>query len=97
MIIIKNTHQFNKLFDYIPSKTKTIRATSPASLPLGACASEKKFKALLVDIGLMRSLNDLPATVEYTKNNLLSIYNGALVEQFTGQEFISSGKENLYY
>ena len=35
-----------------------VRATSPVSLPLGASASEKKFKALLVEIGLMHSLMD---------------------------------------
>ncbi len=76
---------------------KKIRATSPASLPMGANASEARFKALIVDIGLMRSLNDLPSNIEYTKNNLLAMYNGALAEQFVGQEFISAGFENLYY
>jgi len=74
-----------------------IRATSPASLPLGSMASEKKFKAILVDTGLMRKLNDLPANLEYTKSDLLSMYNGAMAEQFAGQEFISSGMNNLYY
>ena len=74
-----------------------VRAASPASLPLGAMASEKKFKAILLDIGLMRKLNDLPANLEYTKNDLLSMYNGAMAEQFAGQEFISSGMNNLYY
>jgi len=74
-----------------------IRATSPASLPLAATASETRFKALLLDTGLMRTLNDLPSNIEYTKNDLLGMYHGALAEQFTGQEFISSGIENLYY
>ena len=74
-----------------------IRSTSPASLPLNASASEKRFKSIFVDIGLMRSLNDLPANVEYLKNDLLTMYNGALAEQFVGQEFMSSGQDNLYY
>lgn len=74
-----------------------ISAASPASLPFAATASDKKFKSMVVDVGIMRSLNDLPANVEFLKNDLLSIYNGAVAEQFTGQEFISAGMENLYY
>jgi predicted AAA+ superfamily ATPase len=74
-----------------------VHSASPASLPLGISGSDKKFKAIMVDLGLMRSLNDLPANVEYSKNDLLSMYNGALAEQFAGQEFLSSGIENLYY
>ena len=74
-----------------------VHAASPASLPLAATASEKRFKALLVDTGILRSLNQLPANIEYLKNDLLQMYHGALAEQFAGQEFISSGLENLYY
>ena len=51
----------------------------------------------MVDIGLMRALNDLPSNIEFTKNDLLAMYNGALAEQFVGQEFLSAGLENLYY
>ncbi|MEZ5196997.1 MAG: AAA family ATPase [Bacteroidales bacterium] len=74
-----------------------VSATSPASLPLEASASDRKFKALMVDIGLMRALNDLPSNIEFTKNDLLAMYKGALAEQFVGQEFLSAGIENLYY
>jgi uncharacterized protein len=74
-----------------------VRAASPASLPLGASASDKKFKALMLDVGLLRSLNDLPASIEYSRNELLSMYRGALAEQFAGQELLSAGSENLYY
>jgi len=74
-----------------------IRAASPASLPLNASASEKRFKAILLDLGLLRALNDLPVHIEFVKNDLLSMYHGSLAEQFAGQEFISAGMENLYY
>ena len=74
-----------------------IRATSPASLPLGASASEIRFKAILLDMGLMRSLNDLPSNIEFIKNDLLAMYHGALSEQFAGQEFLSAGMEKLFY
>jgi hypothetical protein len=76
---------------------KKVNATSPASLPLEAFATEKRFKALLLDLGLLRALNDLPANIEYLKTDLLSLYNGAMAEQFTGQEFASAGYDNLYY
>jgi len=74
-----------------------VRAASPSSLPFAATASDKKFKALLVDTGLMRSLNDLPVQTEFMKKDLLSLYNGALAEQFVGQELIAAGLDNVYY
>ncbi len=74
-----------------------IPSASVASLPFENTASDKKFKALIVDIGLMRALNNLPPDIEYTKNDLLSMYYGALAEQFAGQEFLSSGIDKLYY
>ncbi|MFH1295714.1 MAG: AAA family ATPase [Bacteroidota bacterium] len=74
-----------------------VHAVSPASLPLAGTASERKFKAVLVDVGIMRAMNNLPANLEYMKNDLLSMYNGVMTEQFAGQELISSGMDNLYY
>lgn len=74
-----------------------IRAASPASLPIGATATERRFKAILLDLGILRALNDIPANIEFKKNDLLSMYNGALAEQFVGQEFVSSSMEKLYY
>ena len=74
-----------------------VNAASPASLPLAATASDKRFKALLVDTGILRALNQLPSNVEYMKNDLLQMYHGALAEQFAGQEILSSGLENLHY
>lgn len=74
-----------------------VRAASPAFLPLTATVPDKRFKALLVDSGILRALNQLPSNIEYLKNDLLQMYHGALAEQFAGQEFISSGLENLFY
>ena len=76
---------------------RKIPSVDPSGLPLGAAASEKIFKALLVDIGLMRYLTGMPMDVEYGKTDLLSIYNGAMAEQFVGQEMILSQRENIYY
>ncbi|MCF8386386.1 MAG: AAA family ATPase [Bacteroidales bacterium] len=73
-----------------------IKSSSPGSLPFEASASERRFKAILVDIGLMRALNEIPASIEFKKKNILSMYNGAMAEQFVGQEFLSLGMSNLY-
>ena len=57
----------------------------------------KIFKALMVDIGLMRHLTGMPIDVEYHKSDLLNIYRGAMAEQFVGQEMIISQKKDIYY
>lgn len=88
-----------KAFELL-SQARVIRklpAASPAGLPLEASASEKKFKALMLDIGLMQQLSGLPADVEYREDDLLAIYRGAMAEQFAGQEFAAAGNDSLYY
>lgn len=74
-----------------------IRATSAARLPFSSFASEKKFKMILLDSGLMHALNGIRANAEYTNGDLLNMYQGALAEQFAGQEFLSANHESLYY
>lgn len=76
---------------------RRISSVDPAGLPLGASASAKIFKALLLDVGLMRSLSGLPDDVEYARGDLLAIYRGAMAEQFVGQEMLIAQKGNLYY
>jgi hypothetical protein len=74
-----------------------IPAASPASLPLSSSASDKKFKAIMLDIGLMRAMHELPVQHEYTRHDLLSMYQGAMAEQFVGQEILSHGNGSLHY
>ncbi|MBI3921442.1 MAG: DUF4143 domain-containing protein, partial [Armatimonadetes bacterium] len=74
-----------------------VPAASPSGLPLGASASERKFKALMVDVGLMQHLSGMPMEAEYGKTELLDIYQGALAEQFVGQELLAAREEQLYY
>jgi len=76
---------------------RKVSAASPAGLPLGAYVRERKFKALLLDIGLMQNLCGMPIDVEYTKADLLSIYHGAMAEQFVGQELVAAGQDEIYY
>ncbi len=74
-----------------------VPSASPAGLPLGATASSRKLKAILVDIGLWQSICGVNVEAEYHKSDLLSIYRGAMAEQFVGQEMMLSQNSNLYY
>ena len=74
-----------------------VRSASPAGLPLQAGASEKKFKAILLDIGLLARLSGLSIKDEYVQDNLLSMFKGALAEQFVGQELLAAGDGALFY
>jgi len=74
-----------------------VKATSPAGLPLGAGSFDKKFKAIMLDIGLLASLSGLSYPTEYLKNDLLAIFRGALAEQFVGQEIRAVSNDGLFY
>jgi predicted AAA+ superfamily ATPase len=74
-----------------------VPSANPAGLPLGASASLKKFKTILIDIGLLQSLCGMPVDMEFSRPDLLDIYQGALAEQFVGQELLAAGQEELYY
>jgi len=74
-----------------------VSAADPSGLPLGTTASDKIFKALLVDIGLMRYLTGMSMRSEYQKQNLLDIYRGAMAEQFVGQEMMLSQDGSIHY
>ncbi|MBI2195360.1 MAG: ATP-binding protein [Planctomycetes bacterium] len=76
---------------------RKVPAANPSGLPLGVSASLKKFKALVVDIGLMQHLCAMPVDVEYARSDLLSIYEGAMAEQFVGQEMAFSQDELCYW
>ena len=62
--------------------------TSGAGLPLGAEASDKHFKAIFLDIGLIQKLLSLNNEI-INASDFHSIATGALTEQFVGQELLS--------
>jgi predicted AAA+ superfamily ATPase len=104
---IKYTHlsdQFSvptikKAFDLLHKAriiTKVLSA-SPAGLPLEASASDKKFKAILLDIGIMQQLCGMTVDSEFFSSDILDIYRGSMAEQFIGQELISAGNDPIYY
>jgi predicted AAA+ superfamily ATPase len=74
-----------------------VRAASPGGVPLGASASEKIFKTIFLDIGLMSNMNGFYSDKTVPKQKFSSSWNGKMAEQFVGQELRASGNENLYY
>ena len=76
---------------------RRIPSVDPSGIPLGTSASAKIFKALMLDMGLMRYLSGMPDDIEYAREDLLAIYRGAMAEQFVGQEMLVSQKGKLYY
>ena len=76
---------------------RPVRAASPTGPPLAASASQKRFKAIMVDVGLMQRLCGLRADVEYARRDLLKVFQGALAEQFVGQELLAAYGGELYY
>ena len=92
-------HTIRRAFELLTKArvVKKIPSAIPAGLPLGAAASPKRFKALMVDIGLMQHLRGVPIDLEYGKADLLKIHEGDMAEQFVGQEMLVSQSADLYY
>ncbi|MEA2041290.1 MAG: DUF4143 domain-containing protein [Bacteroidota bacterium] len=65
-------------------------------MPLRAGASEKKFKAVFLDIGLVSCINGFHADRKIDKQNFTSGFNGSMAKQFVGQE-LKAQSDNLFY
>ena len=74
-----------------------VRAATPGGIPLGASATEKKFKTVFLDIGLLSNLNGFYSDKKVSKQKLIAAFRGKMAEQFVGQELRASVYENLYY
>jgi len=74
-----------------------IASCSPSGLPLAASANDKRFKAALLDIGLLQNLCQVPVDLELREDDLLSMYRGKLAEQFVAQELIANHASELFY
>lgn len=88
-----------KAFDLL-HKAKVIYkipACDPSGLPLGATANQKKFKAAMLDIGLLQRLCQVPVELELKHENLLGMYRGKLAEQFVAQELLAWHGPDLFY
>ncbi len=58
-----------------------VRAASPAGIPLGAEVSEKKFKTVFFDIGLLSNLCGFYSNITIPKQKLMAAFNGKMAEQ----------------
>ncbi len=76
---------------------KKVRSVSSPGIPLLAHSSDKKFKSLFLDIGLMNRAMGIVYSEALNHSNLLAIYRGQLAEQFVGQEFVSASEDSLHY
>lgn len=74
-----------------------VPAASPSGLPLGSSASERKYKAFLVDVGIWQHLSGMRIDTAYAEEDLMDIYRGAMAEQYVGQEMMVSQGSDLYY
>ncbi len=74
-----------------------IPSCDPSGLPLGATANPKKFKASILDIGLLQRLCQIPVEMELQEESLLGMYRGKLAEQFVAQELIAWQGLDLFY
>jgi predicted AAA+ superfamily ATPase len=89
-------HAFNLLA--MAQVITPINSCNPPVLPLGASVQNKVFKAVMLDIGLMQYMCGFPMTLQDLDKNLLSIYRGALAEQFVAQELrLTQEQERIYY
>lgn len=76
---------------------RKVKSLSNIGIPLDVYASDKKFKNLFLDIGLMNRVMGIDYNEALNHKNLLAIYRGQLAEQFVGQEFATATNNQLYY
>ena len=77
-----------------------IKRTSGSGLPLEANVKSNFFKILFLDIGLLHNISGIQGE-SIVADDIATIFNGAVAEQFTGQEILVSQnnykKPSLYY
>jgi predicted AAA+ superfamily ATPase len=77
-----------------------VYATAASGLPLNAQINEKKFKIIFLDTGLVKRATNLNEEL-LLKEDLLLINQGAIAEQFVGQELLAYNspfaEDELFY
>ena len=66
-------------------------------LPLSFYANNADFKIYTLDVGLLRQLAGLPASIVMGEDNIWSNFAGAFAEQFVLQQLLSLGLGEAYY
>jgi len=75
---------------------RRVRAASPAGLPMAASASPRRFKTLMLDVGLLQRLSGVSLGTALARADLLAVYVGGLAEQFVGQELAATLGDEVY-
>jgi hypothetical protein len=73
-----------------------IKAINPIGFPV-QLISGRIFKTALLDVGIMNFLCGIQPNEEFINSDLLSIYRGALAEQYVAQEFAITQQNDVYY
>lgn len=77
-----------------------VKRSSGAGIPLESGVKDNFFKIILLDIGLMHAISGVYSETA-KQNDFTAIFNGAVAEQFVGQELIAYHtpelRPNLYY
>lgn len=76
---------------------KKVSSVGKLGLPLDVQTSSRKFKAIMLDIGVWQQLSGVSIESEMSEPELMNLYRGALAEQYVGQELATSIDENLFY
>lgn len=78
----------------------TVKATTASGLPLATTANDKKYKLLMLDVGMVNCAMRLSAEI-LMDENLILLHRGAIAEQFVGQELLAYAPfyrdEELYF
>ncbi|MBU8923342.1 MAG: AAA family ATPase [Bacteroidales bacterium] len=74
-----------------------VSSVGKLELPLDVQSSSRKFKAIMLDIGVWQLLSGISIENEIAEPDLMNLYRGALAEQYVGQELAASTGGDLHY
>ena len=66
-------------------------------MPLSAYKDDTAFKLYLADVGILRKLSRLPASVIIDSSPIYTEFKGALTENFVLYELVKSSDDDIYY
>jgi uncharacterized protein len=85
------TYQIKGAFDLLVMSRVAVKVlnTTGAGLPLSAGASEKHFKSIFLDVGLMQRILEVDYDEWRRSISILDSHRGSIAEQFVGQELMN--------
>lgn len=74
-----------------------IRLIKQPEFPLSHFVEEGFFKLILLDVGLLGALSQIPPQILFQETDLFKTFKGAFTESFVGQELLSHSDGGLFY